>query len=213
MILHVCASEPFNLNNARTCMALLNPKRRASKVLIVDDEADVAIATYEYLKSEGFRPAYAANGRKALDWIEENGHPDVIVLDLNMPVMNGHQFMQSYDGPSAIIVATGNDQIELPRKPYDILIKPFMPDALLVCIESALNSKGGPKWMYMLPCDHTAIGVEFHDESHIAMFCLVPGCEKRKVTHTDTLDFETVLQLTMAVYEDINERGQKTQLS
>ena len=58
------------------------------KVLIVDDEPDVLLTLRMILESEGFDPSLAADGETALRRIDEE-HPDLVVLDIMMPVLDG----------------------------------------------------------------------------------------------------------------------------
>jgi len=63
------------------------------KILIVDDEPDL-VSTVEYrLKFANCRIVTAANGQEGLERAEAE-RPDLILLDTNMPVMNGHQMLE-----------------------------------------------------------------------------------------------------------------------
>jgi signal transduction histidine kinase len=61
-------------------------------LLVVEDDADIREALDGLLSMEGFRVAGCSNGREALDWLRASPKPDVILLDLMMPVMDGWQF-------------------------------------------------------------------------------------------------------------------------
>jgi CheY-like chemotaxis protein len=61
-------------------------------VLIVEDDADLREMMAELLQLEGYRTRSVANGREALDYLERTGRPDLILLDLMMPVMDGWEF-------------------------------------------------------------------------------------------------------------------------
>ena len=67
----------------------------APMVLIVEDERALRTALAMALADEGFDVATAANGAAALDVLEEF-EPDAIVLDLNMPILDGFQFADAY---------------------------------------------------------------------------------------------------------------------
>jgi signal transduction histidine kinase len=69
-------------------------ERRASgrTLLVVEDDADIREALDGLLSMEGFRVTGCSNGREALEWLRESAKPDVILLDLMMPVMDGWQF-------------------------------------------------------------------------------------------------------------------------
>jgi CheY-like chemotaxis protein len=61
-------------------------------VLIVEDDEDLRDMMAQMLGIEGFQAATAANGREALDYLHAAAKPDVILLDLMMPVMDGWEF-------------------------------------------------------------------------------------------------------------------------
>jgi DNA-binding response OmpR family regulator len=61
-------------------------------VLIVEDDADLREMMAQLLTLEGFAAATASNGREALTYLRTNAAPDVILLDLMMPVMDGWEF-------------------------------------------------------------------------------------------------------------------------
>lgn len=64
----------------------------APYVMVVEDDADVRLTMTEALEDEGYAVEAAANGREALDILEGGARPDVILLDLMMPVMDGWEF-------------------------------------------------------------------------------------------------------------------------
>jgi CheY-like chemotaxis protein len=64
-------------------------------ILIVEDDHDVAASVADVLEGEGYRTAVACNGREALDELLRKNHPDVILLDMMMPVMDGWQFREA----------------------------------------------------------------------------------------------------------------------
>jgi CheY-like chemotaxis protein len=68
------------------------PTRRP--VLIVEDEVDLREMMAQLLELEGVSSATAANGREALAYLRDGNRPDVILLDLMMPVMDGWEFLR-----------------------------------------------------------------------------------------------------------------------
>jgi CheY-like chemotaxis protein len=65
-------------------------------ILIVDDDADTGEAMSELLAHQGFEVALATDGQRALEALRgADTLPDVILLDLMMPVMNGWQFRKA----------------------------------------------------------------------------------------------------------------------
>jgi len=66
----------------------------AKLILIVEDDRDVARLLAEILEAEGYCTAVAANGCEALNHLRTNGHPDLVLLDMMMPVMDGWTFRE-----------------------------------------------------------------------------------------------------------------------
>ena len=61
-------------------------------ILVIDDDDDIRAVLAMVLDEAGFRVVTAANGREALEHLREDPQPDVILLDLMMPEMDGYQF-------------------------------------------------------------------------------------------------------------------------
>lgn len=80
-------------------------------VLIIDDEPALQQAMKIALKNEGYDLHLADNGQKGLE-IFHAVHPELIFLDLRMPVMDGYEFLKSIDvtadSPFAVIIITGH---------------------------------------------------------------------------------------------------------
>ncbi len=65
------------------------------RVLVVDDDDDIRESLMGYLEDEGFQAAGATNGKRALDMLTDGEpRPQLIVLDLMMPVMDGRSFRE-----------------------------------------------------------------------------------------------------------------------
>jgi CheY-like chemotaxis protein len=62
------------------------------RVLIVEDDADIRGAVCDLLADAGYVPATAANGAEAIDRLNAGPAPDLILLDLMMPIMDGFTF-------------------------------------------------------------------------------------------------------------------------
>jgi two-component system response regulator MprA len=58
-------------------------------LLLVEDDDDVRDAIAASLRDEGYEVAVAENGRLALEWLQSNANPCLVLLDLWMPVMTG----------------------------------------------------------------------------------------------------------------------------
>jgi CheY-like chemotaxis protein len=68
--------------------------RPSDLVLLVEDDEDLRKMMVQLLALEGFRVAAVANGREALDYLNDYERPSLILLDLMMPVMDGWEFRQ-----------------------------------------------------------------------------------------------------------------------
>jgi len=86
--------------------------KNAGGILVVDDDPDLREFLRLMLTSMGFEVTSAANGQEALDDME--GHdPDLILLDMKMPVMNGWEFCRALEGrdthPPIVVLTAAPD--------------------------------------------------------------------------------------------------------
>ncbi len=63
-------------------------------ILVVDDDTDLRETLGELLSNEGYDTRLCENGRAALEFLRQGGRPELILLDLMMPEMNGWQFRE-----------------------------------------------------------------------------------------------------------------------
>jgi CheY-like chemotaxis protein len=70
----------------------------AGTVLLVDDDLVEGDALSLILTDEGYAVVRAANGREALGYLDEHPAPDLILLDMVMPVMDGWRFLTELKG-------------------------------------------------------------------------------------------------------------------
>jgi len=114
-----------------------------SKLLIVDDEVAILEALTDILSVEGYEVATAANGAEGLKRAGEE-RPDLILLDLMMPVMDGQEMLrrlkESQDLrtiPVVVMSAGRVSKSELQGSRF--LAKPFELDDLLDTVSAELN--------------------------------------------------------------------------
>jgi nitrogen regulation protein NR(I) len=117
-----------------------------SKVLIVDDEANVLIAFEKLLSVAGHSVLVSRSAERALEIVGRE-HPDAVVLDVRMPGMNGLDALTALkrEYPRLpVIVMTGQGTMETAieatkRGAFDYQLKPFDPAAMLELIERAVQ--------------------------------------------------------------------------
>ena len=69
--------------------------KASPKVLIIEDDLDIRETLQMILESEGYQVGIAPNGKLGLELLTHHPHPpDLILLDLMMPVMNGYEFLE-----------------------------------------------------------------------------------------------------------------------
>ena len=120
----------------------------SKKVLIVDDSASMRQMVSFTLKKAGFDVVEGGNGQEALDRISSAGKVDLIITDLNMPVMDGLTFIKSARTrpglkftPILMLTTEGHESRKQEGKAAGAtgwIVKPFQPDQLLKVIEKVL---------------------------------------------------------------------------
>ncbi len=119
------------------------PTRR---ILVVDDEERVRLAVQRVLTESGYEVFLAANGAEGLEMVERHG-PDLVLVDLMMPVMDGMEFLDQarrrYPDLTSVVItgfATLEKAVEAMKQGADdFLAKPFKPQDLRLVVERALR--------------------------------------------------------------------------
>jgi len=115
------------------------------RALVVEDSKVIRMILCEYLRKMGMQVVEAGNGREALERLKEMSPPDLVLVDWNMPVMNGIDFIRAvremhiYD-PLPLIMVTTNSENEhlgtaLEAGANEYIQKPCTLDALREKIE------------------------------------------------------------------------------
>lgn len=116
--------------------------------MVVDDEKRLVSLIENYLAQEGFHVMTAYNGREALSKARQE-KPDLVILDIMMPEMDGYEFIEAYrrESQTPIIVLTARVEEEdhvigLDLGADDYVTKPFRPRELMARVRSALRRAG-----------------------------------------------------------------------
>jgi DNA-binding response OmpR family regulator len=114
-------------------------------ILVVDDKANVRMLLQEHLTEQGYRVLSADNGRNAL-YTARHQKPNLILLDIMMPEMDGYQFLAQYRRESnvPVIIITAKDEetdavLGLELGADDYIIKPFRMRELMARIRAVMR--------------------------------------------------------------------------
>ena len=128
----------------------LKKKADKKKILVVDDEPNIVQTLQDRLEMNEYRVFTAHNGREGLDKFERE-KPDVILLDVIMPVMDGLEMLETLrkrpDGQDiSIIMLTARSQTQDIARANacgidDYIVKPFDLSELLAKIESVVEHR------------------------------------------------------------------------
>lgn len=113
-------------------------------ILLVDDDPNIRDALVENLTDEGYCVHAVGNGQEALDWLEgQVDPPGVVLLDLMMPVMDGHAFLAAREaspllaGVPVVVISASCDWDGIDRnRVRACLPKPIALDRLLSAIDA-----------------------------------------------------------------------------
>ncbi len=117
----------------------------AARVLVVDDEAPIIELVCGYLERDGMEVISASDGQVALDLIRERV-PDVVVLDVNLPGLDGLEVLRrarTFSDVYVIMLTARAEEIDrivgLSVGADDYLVKPFSPRELVARIQALLR--------------------------------------------------------------------------
>ena len=108
--------------------------------LVVDDSRAMRMVLHRIVSSLGFDVVEAGNGQEALDAVDAGPIPDIALVDWNMPVMDGLEFVTTVRsrpelrGVTLMMVTTESEHGQIVRAlaagAHEYVIKPFTPDAI-----------------------------------------------------------------------------------
>ena len=117
----------------------------AKKVLIVEDDSNIAELLHLYLEKEGFETAVARDGGKGVD-LFRSFQPDLVLLDIMLPVMDGWSILKKIreEGGTPVIMLTAKGEVEdrvsgLEQGADDYIVKPFEMKEVLARIHAVLR--------------------------------------------------------------------------
>jgi DNA-binding response OmpR family regulator len=117
-------------------------------ILVVDDEKRIIALLKAYLEQQGFLVTTALNGKDAI-YIARQEKPDLIILDIMMPEMDGYEFMRQHrkerETPIILLTAKVDEDdkvIGLELGADDYVTKPFSPRELTSRIRAVLRRTG-----------------------------------------------------------------------
>jgi CheY-like chemotaxis protein len=121
-------------------------QHKGKSVLVVEDDEDILEMVSSILQLEGYIARGAKNGYEALKKVKKHGLPDLILLDMMMPVMDGWKFAAEfnaeYDHQAPIVVMTAAGDAKQRAEDIQangVLPKPFTIDLLLSVIEKFVS--------------------------------------------------------------------------
>jgi two-component system alkaline phosphatase synthesis response regulator PhoP len=122
----------------------------SQKILVVDDELDIVKVVRAYLEQSGFRVITASEGQQALA-VFRHEQPDLIVLDLNLPKMDGLDVCRTIRRESNVPIIMLTARVEetdrligLEIGADDYIVKPFSPREVVARVRTVLRRSAPP---------------------------------------------------------------------
>ena len=117
------------------------------KILLVDDDLKNSMLLKRFIEAEGYEVIYASNGKVGLE-LYRDIHPNLILLDINMPEMNGFEVAQTIrETDKRVIIFFLTDRTDKVDRLYgfklkgnDYIPKPFYPEELIARINERFES-------------------------------------------------------------------------
>ncbi len=166
-------------------------------LLVVDDKPELRLLLQDYLSQEGYRVLTAANGQQALA-IARRERPDLIILDLMMPEMDGYTFLRVYgqEATTPIIVLTARVEetdrvLGLELGADDYVTKPFSMRELAARVRAVLRrvDKASAQTQALQPLQVADVTLDPRERR-----VWVAGREVTDLTPTEFILLETLLR-------------------
>jgi len=119
--------------------------KQDKKVLVVDDQYGIRILLYEVLGKEGYKTFQAANGKMALEIVEKES-PDLVILDMKIPGMDGIEILKhikKINQEIKVIMMTAYGELDMIKEATQLgalthFTKPFDIDELRMAVHQQL---------------------------------------------------------------------------
>ena len=195
------------------------------KILFADDDLKYALILKRFLEAEGYEVYYAGNGRIALEQYPEV-KPDLILLDINMPEVNGYEVarqIRETDKHTLIFFLTDRtdktDRLEgFKVRANDYLSKPFYPEELIARIRERFDGLDAAYEKEIYTFGHTAFDYTNNELRTSASKVLITSRQaeilRLLVKHMDSaVSRETILEQVWGVSSHTNSLALNVQIS
>jgi two-component system, NtrC family, response regulator HydG len=117
------------------------------KILVIDDDRDMCLLLNRFLTRKNYEVAEVYTGKKALEYLENNEAPDLILSDFRLEDMDGSVLLKKVKSKYPdlpVIIITGYSDIKtavtvMKSGAFDYIVKPLLPDEILATIQKALS--------------------------------------------------------------------------
>ncbi|SDO74994.1 Response regulator receiver domain-containing protein [Halomonas shengliensis] len=129
----------------------MNDHAPRQKILMVEDEEDIAFLLRFLLERHGFSVRHAADGRQALAALEEESVPDLVLLDVMLPYHDGLEVIEqlrrrpAWQAVPVVMLTAKAREVDVVRAlelgADDYVTKPFQPDELLARLRRLMRRR------------------------------------------------------------------------
>lgn len=117
------------------------------KILVIDDDRDMCLLLNRFLTRKNYEVSEIYTGKKALEYLENNQPPDLILSDFRLEDMDGSVLLKKIKSKYPdipVIIITGYSDIKtavtvMKSGAFDYIVKPLLPDEILATIQKALS--------------------------------------------------------------------------
>ena len=173
------------------------------QILAVDDDPTNLHLLNRYLEQSPYQVAYAPTGLDALKWIEDHGKPDLVLLDVMMPKLDGFEVCRKirqqyplYEVP--VIFLTARNEMKDLVEGFDVggndyLCKPFEQSELLARVRSQLLLTLAKNRLTLLQEFSRQLG-RFEDTQQIFEAAFELLCDEKHITHVALFQKDSLIQ-------------------